>query len=107
MAGGAANIPLRHPPRPRFQLTVIPDRISNLTLPITRRPTPLINLTSLVSAVGCIGLFGGDATPRPRGARHPHDPRLPPTLGNHIAPRALDATAFLPRGNRPANLSPQ
>ena len=32
--------------------------LSHLTPPITRRPSSLLLMTSSVSAVGCIGLFG-------------------------------------------------
>jgi hypothetical protein len=83
----------KRPPRPRFkdnpQVSPHPTARRRrppcrsgsgaITPPITRRPAPRRNMRSSVSAVGCIGLFGGDATSRERGARHPHDLRLPPT----------------------------
>jgi hypothetical protein len=44
-------------------------------------------MTARVSAVACMRLFGGDATSRPRGARHPHYLRSPPiTRELHHAP---------------------
>ena len=46
-------------------------------------------MTSLVSAVGCMRLFGGDPTSRPRAARHLHNLRLPPTTReSHHVPLA-------------------
>jgi hypothetical protein len=79
-------------------------RRSGITPRITRRAAPMIRMTACVSAVGCMRLFGGDATSRPRGACHPHGLRLPPTTRElHHAPLAR-RDWFLPRGNRPANL---
>jgi hypothetical protein len=47
--------------------------------------------------VGCIGLFGGDTTLIPRGARNHHDPPLAPTTrGSHQAPLA-GRNCLLPR----------
>ena len=87
-AGGDSTRPLRHPLLPRIHPAVIPDRISNLTPPITRRPARLRLMAGSVSAVGCIGLFGGDANLRTRGARNGHHPRLTPTTrGLNHAPR--------------------
>jgi hypothetical protein len=43
---------------PRIRLA----RSGDLTTPITRRPARLLLMTSFVTAVGCIGLFGGDTS---------------------------------------------
>ena len=62
---------------------------SRRTLRITRPPKPLLLMTTVVSRVACMRLFGGDSTSRPRGARHPHHLRLPSTTGeSHHAPLA-------------------
>jgi hypothetical protein len=62
---------------------------ADITPHITRPPARLRILTTCVSRVACMRLFGGDATSRPRGARHPHDLRLPPTpRESHHAPLA-------------------
>ena len=47
---------------------------SSRTPPITRPLAPRRNLRTLVSRVGCIGLFGRDVTSMKRGARHARDP---------------------------------
>ena len=45
-------------------------------------------MRDLLAGVGCIGLFGGDTTPRQRGARNAHDTQQPPQYGelNHAPP---------------------
>jgi hypothetical protein len=62
------------------------------TPPITRRPARRREMTSFVSAVGCIGLFGGDAPVKLRGARNVHDsPPTPVTRkSNHARPARGD-----------------
>jgi hypothetical protein len=62
---------------------------SSITPPITRRPAPRRNMRSIVSAVGCIGLFGRDATLKHRAARATHhQPLAPITREPHHAPPA-------------------
>jgi hypothetical protein len=67
MAGGAAIIPLRYPLRPRIQFTESLYLNKNLTLRITRPPTPLLMMTSSVSRVACMRLLGRPRAP-PRNA---------------------------------------
>jgi hypothetical protein len=79
----------RHPPRPRFHSAEFLYRSSNLTPRITRRAAPLMYMTSLVSAVGCMRLFGGDAASRARGARNARYSPLAHQPGeSHHAPPA-------------------
>ena len=107
---GGAQVPLKFArgatcrPLTAFLRNLSLSLYRRLTPPITRRPTPQLQMTSHVSAVGCIGLFGGDAAPRARGAHSPCLSLPRRGLGNQSTPRRHITPVLFSRGILRANL---